>query len=123
MSKIETRSKVSLNVTSRINLEVEARAPSSRLSTEPISTPPSPAKPEKANPGRRDLQAPNPRTQTQPTSPPSQERAIPDQQRPIVPTETINNPPWTAKAAPNGNHRPCLKSKPQVNCYRSLPAG
>ena len=120
MSKIETRSKVSLNLTSRINLEVEARTPSSRLSTEPISTP---AQPEKANPGRRDPHAPNPQPQTQPTSPPSQERAIPDQQRPIVPTETINNPLWTAKVAPNGNHRPCLKSKPQVNCHRSLPAG
>ena len=29
----------------------------------------------------------------------------------------------TAKAASNGNHRPCLKSEPQVECHWSLPAG
>ena len=29
----------------------------------------------------------------------------------------------TAKAASNGNHRPCLKSKPQVKRHWNLPAG
>ena len=33
------------------------------------------------------------------------------------------NPFRIAKAASNGNHRLCLKSKPQVKCHWSLPAG
>ena len=33
------------------------------------------------------------------------------------------NPFRTAKAATNGNHRLCLKLKPQVKCHWSLPAG
>ena len=100
ISEIETTSKVSLKLTSRINLGRRGvPGPSSRLCTQTTSPPPPPA-------------------------PHTTERAIPGQQRPIRPTGTINTPPpRTAKAAQNGNHRPCLKSKPQVKCHLNLPAG
>ena len=37
--------------------------------------------------------------------------------QPIVLTGTINNPFTTEKPATNGNHRLCLKPKPQVKCH------
>ena len=79
MSKIETTSKVSLKLRSRISL------------------------------GRQGILVPSLQPQTQPISPTTTRKGLsPGQQRPIVPTVTINNPPpppRTAKAAPNGNHR------------------
>ena len=55
--------------------------------------------------------SPNP-----PSSSHNPKRPGPGQEEPTVPIGTIDNPFRTAKAATNGNHRLCPKSKPQVKC-------
>ena len=101
ISEIETTSKVSLKLTSRINLGRRGvPGPSSRLCTQTTSPPPPPRP-----------------TQRKGLSQANKDPYVP--QEPLIPPP----PPRTAKAAQNGNHRPCLKSKPQVKCHLNLPAG
>ena len=41
---------------------------------------------------------------------------------PEFPQELLITPSGLQKGASNGSHGLCLKLKPQVKCYRSLPA-
>ena len=115
MSKIETTSKVSLKLTSTINLERRgARSPSSRLWQK---RPPIAITDDAQN--RNHKQSPNEARQqhkprnAKPPPPTGQKRPPPGQQRSIAPTGTTNNPPppRTAKATPNGNHRTMPKAE------------
>ena len=99
MSKIKTTSKVSLKLTSRINV------------------------------GRRGKQAPRFRLWTQSTSPPPPHMAISGQQRPIVLTKTTNNPPPCPKDRKRGHKLQSqtmpnteTTSKVPIKCHLSLPA-
>ena len=76
ISKIETTSKVSLKLTSRRNLGRRETCMHQALH---LPTPPHPTAGNAPSPGQKGH---------------------------IVPKGTINNPPRTAKAATNGNHRP-----------------
>ena len=84
MSKIETTSKVSLKLPSRINLGRRgARVPSSPLWTQPSSSPTAPKGP------------------------------TPGQKEPVVPTGTINKPPRTAKPPTHSLERAKYLNKPE----------